>query len=140
MDEGYKIVTITHPHSIFALQTIADKLPNSFFIFVNRDKYDVGSELFKSNFTEGHEYSYDPEDILNFIDFYKTFCGLFKLKVPQKTMQLSFDRIINEPESVFTLVSEFSSISLQPRVSNLPAPRILSKSLFRDYFKNVIHN
>ena len=92
--QGFKVITTTNPHSIFHAIDIAEKVPNSFFIFIKRDQIDVASEIFRSHWSGGHEFAYDPKTIFRLIEFYTETAEIFLEKLVKNSISIEGKDIV----------------------------------------------
>ena len=92
---------------------LADKLPNSYFVFVSRNKKDVAPEIFTTNYREGNVYSYDPNIIMSYLNFYRIASYNIKTKIPNRVMHCSFDEIVESPSNVVNSISDLTSIDFK---------------------------
>ena len=91
-------MTTTNPHSIFKNIDIAERIPNSFFLFINRDKLDVASEIFRSDWINGG--ASDPKNIFRLIKFYNE-TEIFEQKLAKNSLSISFEEILFQPKISF---------------------------------------
>ena len=140
LSQGYKIVTSTSPLMLNYVMHFANNLPNSYFIFINRDSKNVAPEIFVTQYSAGNSYSYDPHTIIDYLNFYKTAANKLQEKAPKNIISLEFEQIIRNPSSVINHLSEFTSIdfSLKNCVCNYKAIR--SDSIFKSHFQKKIKN
>ena len=138
LEQGYGVITSTHPHSIFSVMGLVDKLENSFFIFVNRDEYDVASEIFMREYSEGHNYSYDTKTIMQFISFYRSCEQILESKIPERTFSVSFREIVNLPNETLRKIGGLISSDILSKTYDLKRSDIALESVFRDQFKELI--
>ena len=113
--QGFHAITTTNPHSIFKAMDIARQLPNAFFIFINRDKYDVASEIFRSDWITGHEFAYDPNNIFRLIELYKNASDTFIERLPNNSISISFEEILYQPNEALRQIEELYFNSIWPR-------------------------
>jgi hypothetical protein len=133
--QGFDVVTTTNPHLIFKAMDIAEQIPNSFFIFINRDKFDVASEIFRSDWLTGHEFAYDPDNIFRLIEFYKDASKTFLEKLPENSISISFEEILFQPSNTVYRVKELCSIPCDLKQLDFTKTKIPVPSLFRKHFQ-----
>jgi hypothetical protein len=108
-------------------------LNNSFFIFVKRNRIDIASEIFIKEYTRGHFYSYDHSSIIKYLDSYEYIWEVIKQKVPQLTIEISFDDMLADPLETIKKISQKTGASLE--VSNPPNISITNlSSPFREHY------
>ena len=113
ISQGYEAITCTDPSLLYSVIYLADKLPNSYFIFVSRNKKDVAPEIFTTNYREGNVYSYDPNIIMSYLNFYRIASYNIKTKIPNRVMHCSFDEIVESPSNVVNSISDLTSIDFK---------------------------
>ena len=136
----YEAITSTSPHSIFSAIDLIEQLDNSFFIFVNRNKYDTGSEIFTTNYNKGNNYSNSPNQIINYLNFYTQAAKVLERKVPERTLSLSFKKIINQPYDTVASIHNLVSIELDVESEQLRILDIPAESFFRNQFRLLVKN
>ena len=130
---GYNVVTSTNPDTIFQIDRLITMLNNSFFIFVKRNRIDIASEIFIKEYTRGHFYSYDHSSIIKYLDSYEYIWEVIKQKVPQLTIEISFDDMLADPLETIKKISQKTGASLE--VSNTPNISITNlSSPFREHY------
>ncbi len=136
--QGFKVITTTNPHSIFHAIDIAEKIPNSFFIFIERDKIDVASEIFRSHWKKkGYEFAfaYDPKNICRLIKFYTETAEIFLEKLVKNSISISFEEILFEPKNVVSMIEKLCSISCDLQELDFTKSQIPVSSVFRNQFQ-----
>jgi len=113
ISQGYEAITCTDPSLLYSVIYLADKLPNSYFVFVSRNKKDVAPEIFTTNYREGHVHSYDPNIIMSYLNFYRIASYNIKTKIPNRVMHCSFDEIVESPSNVVNSISDLTSIDFK---------------------------
>jgi tetratricopeptide (TPR) repeat protein len=132
--QGYKVVTSTHPISIFYSDYLMDMLPNAYFIIVKRDLQDVSPEIFTSEYQNGNLYSYHPNDISKYLGVYNRICETLALKVPDRCLTVCFEDIIKVPEDVVDRINRLVGSSLRVNHLKKNVARFQSESLFRGHY------
>jgi tetratricopeptide (TPR) repeat protein len=132
--QGFHAITTTNPHSIFKAMDIARQLPNAFFIFINRDKYDVASEIFRTDWITGHEFAYDPINIFRLIELYKNASDAFLEKLPKNSISISFEEILYQPNDALHQIEERISIQFDLKHLDFTKSKIPLRSVFRKHF------
>jgi hypothetical protein len=132
--QGFHAITTTNPHSIFKATDIAGQIPNSFFIFINRDKYDVASEIFRTDWITSHEFAYDPNNIFRLIEFYKNASDAFLEKLPKNSISISFEEILYHPNDALHQIEELISIQFDLKNIDFTKSKIPLRSVFRKHF------
>jgi len=132
--QGFHAITTTNPHSIFKAMDIARQLPNAFFIFINRDKYDVASEIFRSDWITGHEFAYDPNNIFRLIELYKNASDTFIERLPNNSISISFEEILYQPNEALRQIEECISIQFGLKRLDFTKSKIPLRSVFQKHF------
>jgi hypothetical protein len=136
--QRFKVITTTNPYSIFHAIDIAEKIPNSFFIFIKRDKIDVASEIFRSHWKKKDyefTYAYDPENIFRLIKFYTETEEIFLEKLVKNSISVSFEEILFQPKNVVSMIEKLCSISCDLQEIDLTKSQIPVSSIFRNQFQ-----
>ena len=110
-------------------------IPKSFFIFINRDKLDVASEIFRSDWVSGHEFAYDPKNIYRLIKFYTETSEIFEKKLVKNSLSISFEEILFQPRKVVSMIEKVFSISFELQESDFTKSKTPVSSIFRNHFK-----
>ena len=130
---GYNVVTSTKPDTMFQIDHMIDLLSNSFCIFVKRNRTDIASEIFATEYRRGNFYSYDHSSILKYLDTYEAIWEILRQKVPHLTLEISFEDILSEPLETIKKISQMTGVSLE--VSNPPNSSITNlSSPFREHY------
>ena len=132
--QGFHAITTTNPHSIFKAMDIARQLPNAFFIFINRDKYDVASEIFRSDWITGHEFAYDPNNIFRLTELYKNASDTFIERLPKNSISISFEEILYQPNQALRQIEECISIQFGLKHLDFTKSKIPLRSVFQKHF------
>ena len=139
LNGGYDMITSTSPESIFHIDYLIDGLANTFCVLVKRSRMDIASEIFTSDYTAGHFYSYDHSSIMTYLDTYEAIWGIIAQKGPQRTLEVSFEDILMRPQEVAKKISQLTAVNFQienmPTYSDYPL-----SSPFRDHFERKFIN
>ncbi len=132
---GKRIVTSTNPHSLTQITKLADRLPNATFLFMRRDRFDIGAEMFASNYARGNEYAYDPKTILDYISAYDSLVDGLVEKLGSRALLVQFEEILDSPAQLLDRISKMSGARLD-QATDAQAPSSVSRhSRFRTQFK-----
>ncbi|MBL6840317.1 MAG: tetratricopeptide repeat protein, partial [Rhodobacteraceae bacterium] len=88
-NQGYEIVVSTNPKLIQVIPNILKGTKGCFFIFVNRELYSNASEVFITEYSNGHYYSYNASDTIQEINAYNVLAAFFQEKLPEISITLS---------------------------------------------------
>ena len=104
--QGAKLFTITTPGNIYLVDRLAGALPNARFVFVIRDKWDLGLEILLKWYSTGNGYSYDPAETLEYIETFCRLAAIWAARFPDRTLTLSYPDYLAKPEETLALVAK----------------------------------
>ena len=136
--QGYEAITSTNPNLLYSVMSLADKLPNAYFVFLNRDQKNIAPEIFSKDYNKGHYYSYDPHTILEYLDFYKAAMDRLEEKAPNIISKFTFEQIIENPLDVVTAVGKFTSLDLSLSGFDFPKKKSIYHNNFNFHFQKLI--
>ena len=136
--EGYELVTSTNPGSIFYSDYLMDMLPNTYFIIIKRDPQDISPEIFTTEYKSENTYSYDANEISNYLDVYYKVCQSLAMKVPDRCLTVSFENIIQAPENVVNQVNKLIGSALNVKHEKRNIASFENESLFRTHYSTMI--
>ena len=139
LNEGFEVVTSTNPGSIFYSDYLVDMLPNTFFIIIKRDLRDVSPEIFTTEYKSENIYSYDANEISNYLDVYYRVCQSLALKVPDRCLTVSFEDIIQAPEDLIDQVNKLVGSDLNVKHLEQNIASLEYESLFRTHYATMIN-
>ena len=137
--EGYEVVTSTNPGSIFYSDYLMDMLRNTYFIIIKRDLQDVSPEIFTTEYKNENIYSYDANEISNYLDVYYRVCQSLALKVPDRCLTVSFEDIIQAPEDLIDQVNKLVGSDLNVKHLEQNIASLEYESLFRTHYATMIN-
>ena len=132
---GYNALTSTNPTSMFHIDYLIDNFSSAFCIFVERNRVDIASEIFTKEYRKGNLYAYNHSNISKYLDSYEAIWEILKQKVPQLTLEISFEDILIKPQEVVEKISGLTNISFQidntqnHSITNLANP-------FREHYRS----
>ena len=132
---GYNALTSTNPTSMFHIDYLIDNFSSAFCIFVERNRVDIASEIFTKEYRKGNLYAYNHSYISKYLDSYEAIWEILKQKVPQLTLEISFEDILIKPQEVVEKISGLTNISFQidntqnHSITNLANP-------FREHYRS----
>ena len=132
---GYNALTSTKPTSMFHIDYLIDNFSSAFCIFVKRNRVDIASEIFTKEYRKGNLYAYNHSYISKYLDSYEAIWEILKQKVPQLTLEISFEDILIKPQEVVEKISGLTNISFQidntqnHSITNLANP-------FREHYRS----
>jgi len=132
---GYNALTSTKPTSMFHIDYLIDNFSSAFCIFVERNRVNIASEIFTKEYKKGNLYAYNHSNISKYLDSYEAIWEILKQKVPQLTLEISFEDILIKPQEVVEKISDLTNISFQidntqnHSITNLANP-------FREHYRS----
>ena len=111
--DGFEVVISTRPSTINYVVELYQKLPDCYFIFVDRHLHSVASEIFFKKYQEKNFHSYDKAALINYLKFYSQAKDLISTKIQSRTVSLNFEEIIEQPYKVIQKVGAFLSLDLE---------------------------
>lgn len=93
--EGKHILTATNPTFINHVASLADLLPGVCFCNVQRNPAEIAAEIFATNYPRRNKYSYDPEGLLRYLNWYNEMSAAMLAKV--RGITLNFEDILAQP-------------------------------------------
>ena len=82
----------------------------------------------------GHEFAYDPSNILRLIELYKNASDAFLEKLPKNSISISFEEILYQPNDALHQIEELISIRFDLKHIDLKKSKIPLRSVFRKHF------
>ena len=140
LQQNYEVSTSTAPQLLYSVTYLADKLPDAYFIFVNRDQKDIAAEIYISNYTKANHYAYDPQNILEHLDFYREAAKKLEVKLPHRVINLTFEQIIEHPANALDIISSFTSIDFDFKDCDCETKRSFAHSTFRQHFQKLVNS
>ena len=104
-----KKITDKMPGNFFYLPIILLSLPDAKVIHIRRHPLDTIVSCFEQPFTEGHEWSYDLEDLAHYYNHYFILSKHFKALFPQ-ILKIDYEKLVLDPEN--TLKKIFSYLEI----------------------------
>jgi hypothetical protein len=117
---GAKIFTNTNPGMNYGLGRIAMVLPNSVFVFIKRDPYDVALRIFGKKYNTGNHYAYDIKTIFEYIAWYYEMVDLWLDKFPTVTRVIQYEAMIADPATALKVVADLCGVPM----SDSPLPQL----------------
>ncbi|WP_282048364.1 tetratricopeptide repeat-containing sulfotransferase family protein [Sulfitobacter mediterraneus] len=94
--EGTPILTATSPGFINHISNLVDLLPGVCFCYLKRDPVEVAAQIFATNYGQRNTYSYDPDTLLNYLDWYEEMWATISGKV--RGITLKFEDVLTDPQ------------------------------------------
>lgn len=116
------IFTNTLPTNINDVATIPRFVPNSRFVFVQRNEADILFKIFSKFYVSGNSYAYRLSDIREYIDFYNFAVEKICYSFPSIAIQIKYEDLCYNPLSAITKVQNLCGVTLniqnQSRIEN----------------------
>ena len=120
MAAGARIFTSTTPGSIVNAQRMAVVLPNSRFIFTQRDVSDTCLRIYMKMYARGNDYAYDFDNILEYLTWYDEMSGILAERFPHISKTIRYEDMIAEPASTLRSVAQLCGAAV-PKDVTLPS-------------------
>ena len=117
-----EVFTNTNPAHIGDVGWIAESIPSARFIFINRNREDIALRIFMTLYLKhANYYAYNIDKIFNYISWYYQMADVWKNKLPEITMVLSYEEIIANPKNILQNVAQFCGLypptDVEPRLA-----------------------
>jgi tetratricopeptide (TPR) repeat protein len=114
-----RVLTNTHPGRIADVGRLAAILPNVRFVFVERERQDIALRMLMKNYSKtNNPYAYDLGTIYRQIDWYDRMAAIWREKLPDFSMAVSYEDMIADPRAVLHDVASFCGI--EAKVDAMP--------------------
>jgi tetratricopeptide (TPR) repeat protein len=108
------VFTDTSPHRIYYAWDIADMIPNSFFVIVNRNPEDVASAIYQTHYkSDGNFYAYHMETIQQHLEWYHDMFDLLSARLGDRIMAIEFDELMSNPSEQIRRTEEMLNFRLE---------------------------
>lgn len=101
----------TLPYNFNYIPLILALFPNAKIINMTRNHRDTCLEIFFKKFEAGHAYTYDLENVARMYAVYWQMISRWQELLGDQLLQVKFEDLIQEPQSVFTSVVNFLGVS-----------------------------
>lgn len=134
--DGRSIFTDTSPHRILDAWEIADNIPNSYFVFMERDPVDTAVAIFQKDYKSGNHYAYHPVTIRDHLTWYQNMQETLGDKFGQRAIVIRHEAFISDPERELSRIENLLNSTLKCNVlENFLTHQVNNeKNLFRSYF------
>jgi hypothetical protein len=116
---GKPYVTDKLPSNYFNVGFIARALPESRFIHLVRDPIDVGFSSLRTLFSHAAPYSYAQQDFIAHHHRYRELMSSWHARLPGRIMDVRYDDLVREPESMARQMAEFVGLDFEPGMIQL---------------------
>jgi tetratricopeptide (TPR) repeat protein len=133
------VFTDTSPHRIFNAWDIANLIPNSFFIFVERDPLDVAVAIFQTHYKwDGNFYAYHPDTIQDHLNWYRNMRETLLLQIGQQAIKVHYSDLTSDPETQLLRIEKLLGLSLSCHVpAGFTRDTSNTSHPYREYFKAI---
>jgi hypothetical protein len=106
-----RLLTITHPGSIFDVGRLVDCVPEARFIFMKRDLDDTAFRIFANLYSlNTNQFSNNINDIYEYLDLHNRLIDNWMDKLGSKAMTVSYEDLVENPQSTLTRVCKFCGL------------------------------
>jgi tetratricopeptide (TPR) repeat protein len=106
-----RLLTITHPGSIFDVGRLVDCVPEARFIFMKRDLDDTAFRIFANFYSlNTNQFSNNINDIYEYLDLHNSLIDNWMDRLGSKTMTVSYEDLVENPQSTLTRVCKFCGL------------------------------
>ena len=138
IENDYTVITSTDPTLMYNVKEIHENIADSFFIVVNRDKIDLATEIFMTDYVNNNYYSYSPTSIMKFIDSYYASLAVVQERIPDRVLMVSLQEICEKPDEVIVKIGQLTSMDFELGADcSLPKVK-LQRNQFRKYFEKLL--
>lgn len=111
------ILTDTSPHRLFNAWDIADLIPNSYFIFIERDPIDTAVAIFQKKYRSGgNYYAYHPDTIWDHLTWYRKMQKVLAEQLGNRALIISYADLLAKPEAQLGHVEHMLGTRLECRI------------------------
>ncbi len=111
------IVTDTSPHRIFNAWDIANVIPNSYFIFIERNPIDVAVGIFQKHYkSDGNFYAYHPDTIRDHLLWYQNMREVLLEQLRDRAIKIKYADLLSNPEAQLQEVESLLGVALNCHV------------------------
>lgn len=106
--------TLTNPDNLPVLGFLAHWLPKTPIIFCRRQLLDLGLACYFKRYARGNEYSYRLDTLGQEIRIYDAFIDLWKAHLPNPMLEVQYEELVADPESVAKQIYAFLGREWKP--------------------------
>ena len=111
-----RVFTNTLPGHIHTAVRLASVIPNARFVLVKRSPEDVAWRIYLTKYLHGNPYAYDIKTIRDYLDWYNTMIDLTAEKLPDVTLVVSYEAMVDHPAATLRSVAELCGLGAEDRV------------------------
>lgn len=103
--------TNTHPGHIWDAPILSEILPNTKYVFIKRNFFDLALRIFLKNYRSGHLYSYNLKNIERYVAAYNRMIDLMSEALPQDSIIINYEDMVTNPGRALDQMSELCGIT-----------------------------
>ena len=108
-----KIFTITYPGSIHHAGRLARVVPNSYFVFMGRDRNDQTLRCFQKNYKNGNNYSYDWNTCRSYLQKYEELSMQWLTQLKSRSLHLLYEDLVERPVECLRRIEGLLGVSIE---------------------------
>ena len=97
---------------MFHVDNLISRLENSYCVLVRRDRVEIASEMFRTEYSNGNFHSYNHSWIMDYLNAYEAVWGNIIHKIPHRCMEISFESLLTNPDTVTREISRLTGVTL----------------------------
>ncbi len=113
LSSGFDVTTNTSPGHIWDALYVNEVIPDSKFVFIERDFHDLAIRIFMMRYRKANYYSYDLKKIEEFIEIYNGMMSLVSERIPDQTLVLKYTDIVERPREIFEKLVTFCGLEME---------------------------
>jgi tetratricopeptide (TPR) repeat protein len=111
------------PSNFLNLGFICEALPQAKILHMIRDPVETCFSNLRELFSEANPYSYDIDELADFQRGYRRLMRYWHKRYPDRILDVSYDRLVAEPETAMREVCAFCGIEFDPSMLDIEASR-----------------
>ncbi len=130
-----KGISFTSPYAISKVHLISDLFPQAKFIFMDRDDFDTGAEIYLKKYRSKNFYAYSLKSITQHLKSYRRISDVLLHKLKHRAMLISYDKLLSDPLGELAGLEDFLGISGQLNPDATHEKARFSRSIFSEEFE-----
>ena len=114
--QGKSYLTDKLPSNFLNTGFICQALPQAKLLHMVRDPVEVCFSNLRELFSNANPYSYDQIELADFYLQYHRLMGCWRQAYPGRVLDIHYDRMVRDPETVMREVSDFSGLEFTPEM------------------------
>lgn len=135
-----KFTTVSNPFCLQSIIYILENIPDAKFLFLERDIFNVGAEIFTKIYNSKNFYAYNPKYIMRYLNYYQSASEIISQKLPERCLKLSFNELIMNPSVCLRELLDFLEFKLD--IENFRNVKDLSfasgQHVFHEKFRKLL--